>query len=312
MNSKRVNWLFLSIILIDLAWQVLILVLAFVFGISFNIGMLAGLALSQFMLFGPAIVCLLLSQRHSEQKVRFSDLIGFHKIKISSFFMIILYTILITPMSLVINAISMLFVENTVSAISEGLLTMPFPLTLFMVSIFGPFSEEFVFRGVVYNGYKNSSSVFWSVILSALLFGLMHMNFNQAAYAIALGIMFALLVEATGSIWSSMIAHMLFNAPSVFTIYFQSEASAEAVLTNDDLLMVIGPYMIAAVICTALAGCVLVWLAKNENREEQFGSIWVRRKEKKEKLISIPLIIAIILCLIFMSLEWFLQWIFRF
>lgn len=219
---------------------------------------------------------------------------------------------LITPLSMVLNAISMLFVENAVNAMSDSILAMPFPVMLFMIAMFGPFSEEFVFRGVVLNGYKRSSSVFLSIICSALLFGLMHMNFNQAIYATAMGIMFALVVEATGSLWSSVIAHMLFNVPSVFTIYLQPEESAEMVLTNEDLLMVIGPYMIAAVVCTALAGCVLVWLAKNENREEYFGSIWDRRKEKKEKLVSVPLIIAVVLCLILMSLEWILQLIFRF
>lgn len=312
MNSKRVNWLFLSIIVIDVIWQALVLVLFLIFGIAFDINMLANLAISQLILSGPAIVCLVLSQRSSDQKTNFGDLLGFHKIKISSFFMIILYTMLITPLSMVLNAISMLFVENAVNAMSDSILAMPFPVMLFMIAMFGPFSEEFVFRGVVLNGYKRSSSVFLSIICSALLFGLMHMNFNQAIYATAMGIMFALVVEATGSLWSSVIAHMLFNVPSVFTIYLQPEESAEMVLTNEDLLMVIGPYMIAAVVCTALAGCVLVWLAKNENREEYFGSIWDRRKEKKEKLVSVPLIIAVVLCLILMSLEWILQLIFRF
>ncbi|MCM1040575.1 MAG: CPBP family intramembrane metalloprotease [Roseburia sp.] len=306
MNSKRANRLFLSIILIDLTFQVLVYVLFFGFGRSLEIGAFANLAISQLMLFGPALICLILSRRNAEQKIKLSDQLGFHKIKLSSFFMIILYTLLITPMSTVLNAISMLFAENAVDALSESIIMMPFPVMFFMIAMFGPFSEEFVFRGVIYNGYKNSSSVLRAVICSALLFGLMHLNFNQAVYAIAIGIMFALLVEATGSLWASVTAHMLFNMPSVFTLYLRPEESADMVLTNDNLIMIIGPYLIVAVVCTALAWCVLVWLAKNEGREEQFGSIWARRKEKKEKLTSVPLIIAIIICLLLMSMEWIL------
>ena len=306
MNSKRVNRLFLSIILINLAFQVGILVLALGFDIWADIGIVPNLAISQLMLLVPAFAALMLSRRKMPVKTRISDQLGFHKIKISSFFMIILYTILIMPLSSAINAISMLFVENTVDAISDTIMLMPFPVMLFMIAMFGPFCEELVFRGIVFGGYRNSVSVFKAVICSALLFGLMHMNFNQAAYAVAIGIMFALVVEATGSLWSSVIAHMLFNAPTVFMVYLRPEVSAEAVVTTDDLLMIIGPYLIAAVISTSIAMCVLVWLAKNENREEHFRSIWTCRKEKKEKLITVSLIIAIVLCLAFMSLEWFL------
>lgn len=306
MNSKRVNRLFLSIVLIDLTWMILSYVLFYGFRISLNIGVVAQLAISQGMIFVPALICLMLSRRKEEQKTKISEMLGFHKIKISSFFMIILYTILLNPLSAALNAISMLFAENAVDALSDSVIMMPLPVMLFMIAMFGPFSEEFVVRGVMFSGYKKSSSVFWAVICSALLFGLLHMNINQAIYATALGIMFALLVEATGSLWSSVIAHMLFNAPSVFSMYYQSEKSAEAVLTNENLIMIIGPCLIAAAVCTSLAVCILVWLAKNENREEYFGSIWMRRKEKKEKLISIPLIIAVTICLIILSLEFIL------
>ena len=58
------------------------------------------------------------------------------------------------------------------------------------------------------------------VLLSSLLFGLMHMNFNQAPYAFALGVAMAVLVEATGSLWSSVLMHVIFNAQSVLLMYF--------------------------------------------------------------------------------------------
>ena len=55
--------------------------------------------------------------------------------------------------------------------------------------------------------------------LSALIFGLLHLNFNQMPYAVYLGIVFALMVEATGSIYTSMLMHFLLNGFNV-TINF--------------------------------------------------------------------------------------------
>lgn len=39
----------------------------------------------------------------------------------------------------------------------------------------------------------------------------MHMNFNQMAYAVVIGLIFGFVVEATGSIIPTMIMHFLIN-----------------------------------------------------------------------------------------------------
>lgn len=310
MNSRKVNWVFLILILLDMATIVLMLVLYIQGSTLVDINIVANLLLSQMTLLTPALLFALASRKKTATG-HFNELLGFRKIKISSFFMILLFTYLIMPLTTALNAISMLFVDNAVNAISGEVLEMSFPVMLFMIGMFGPFSEEFVFRGVIFQGYKNSGSVFQSIFWSALLFGLMHLNFNQAAYAIAIGILFGLLVEATGSLWSSVIAHMVFNSHQVCLMYL-SEFFAldfiaeEAALTQDVLIAAIGPYLIIAAVATPLAVCVLVWLSKNEKREIEFRSIWACRKVKKEAMVSIPLIIAIVISLAYMSLDWIL------
>lgn len=312
MNGKKVNWLYLCITLIYFGVMIL-LSAAVIMGISIPIGIGANFILSEMMILLPGLLFMVVSRMNRESG-SFNEMLDFHKIKISSFFMVLLFTILLMPMSTALNAISMLFVENEVNAISGAVLDMPFPVMLFLIGISGPFCEEFVFRGIVFRGYKNSGSVFWSIFWSALLFGLMHMNFNQAAYAIALGIMFALLVEATGSLWSSVIAHMFFNSQEVCLMYLMEYVlpagyakGAADTLTNEMLVAAIGPYLIVAVVSTALAGCVLVWLAKNQGREEKLRGIWTRRKEHREYLVSIPLIVAIVLSLAYMCFELVLE-----
>ena len=308
MNSKKVNWLFLCLILTHIIVELLILVPYLMFEGMPDISLAAGLILSQAMIMIPSLLFMMAPKTKMETG-SFNEMLGYHKIKISSFFMIILFTFLSMPLASVLNAISMLFVENTVDAMSDEVLQMPFALMLFLIGIFGPFCEEFVFRGVIFRGYKNSGPVFWSVFWSGLLFGLMHLNFNQAPYAFALGIMFGLLAEATGSLWSSAIAHMVINSQQVCLMYlleYLPDSYTSGTLTQGELIGVIGPYLIAAAIATPLAICVLFWLAKNENREDSWRNLWACRKEKREKFVSIPLIIAIVICLAYMSLEWIL------
>lgn len=309
MNNKKVNWLYLCIILANYALLIMLIFLA-ILGKSLNIGIVANLFVSQAIMLVPALIFAITSYMDSGA-VSFNELLGFHKIKISTLFMVILFTFLIMPMTSTINSISMLFVDNAVNAISDEVLKMPFLVMLFMIGIFAPFSEEFIFRGIIFRGYKNSGSVLQAIIWSAILFGMMHLNFNQAAYATAMGIMCALIVEASGSLWSSVIVHMVFNTPSVCVMYlaeffqpgYYSDGNMEEALTNEDLIALIGPELLIAIIGMALAVCVLVWIAKNENRSEHLKNIWIRRKENKGFIISIPLIIAIVLCLIYMCLE---------
>ncbi len=311
MNSKKVNGLFLCLILADIAVLLLMIVYYRLFGSIPDIPIAPSLMLSQAIILIPTLLFMLASKKKTETG-SFNDMLGYHKIKISSFFMIILFTFLSMPLSSVLNAISMLFVENEVEAMSGDILHMPFLLMLFLIGIFGPFSEEFVFRGVIFRGYKNSGPVFWSVFWSGLLFGLMHLNFNQTPYAFALGIMFGLLVEATGSLWSSVIAHVVINSQQVCLMYlleYLPDSYSSGTVTQGELLGMIGPYMIAAAVATPLAICVLFWLAKNENREEHWRNIWACRKEKREKFVSIPLIIAIVISLahmmgLIMALAW--------
>ena len=118
--------------------------------------------------------------------------------------MIILYTFLMGPLTTLLNAISMLFVDNAVVSISGGVLNLPFLLTFFLMAVFGPVCEELCFRGVVYRGYLKSGNVVGAVLLSSLLFGLMHMNFNQAPYAFAIGVSMAAATARMQALQSSV------------------------------------------------------------------------------------------------------------
>ena len=221
MTSKRTNWLFLTIILVHFG------VIGFLIfgGDLLPDSLVLNFLLSQGILVVPTMIFLLVSGRRGA----FPE---FHKVKISTLLMIALCTFLIMPLVTVLNTLTMFFTENAVAALEGDIIRTPFPAMLFMIGIFGPFCEEFVFRGVIYGSYRRSggygnnmrytgarSHGISAVLLSSALFGLMHMNFNQALYAFAIGIFLALLVEAAGSLWASVFCHMFFNSCQVVLMY---------------------------------------------------------------------------------------------
>ena len=304
MNRKKSNWLFLTIILVHFAVVAFLLMM----GDKIPFGIIANLIVSEGIIIVPALFFLFLSGS------KWNGILRFHKIKISSAFMILLFTFLIMPLVTVLNTVSMFFTENAIVPLEEEILGVTFPVMLFLIGIFGPFCEEFVFRGMVYGGYVKSGSRFWAILLSALLFGLMHMNFNQAIYAFAIGIMLSLLMEATGSLWAPMLCHMIFNSEQVCLMYLStkvlglvSEQELESVqMTQESLIVALSGYLIIAAITTPIAFCVLAWISKNEGREEALKQIWTGRGEKKEYMVTVPLVIAVVLCLAYMSLEFIL------
>lgn len=304
MNSKKSNWLFLTIILVHLAVVVFLLLE----GSRISFGILTNLIVSEGIIMAPALLFLAFAGKGR------GGILGFGKIKLSTFFMIVLFTFLIMPLVTVLNAVSMFFTENAVASMEQDITGAAFPMMLFMIGIFGPFCEEFVFRGVLYSGYKQSGSRLGAILLSALLFGLMHMNVNQAIYAFAIGILLALLVEATGSLWASMVCHMVFNSEQVCLMYLSGkilsalpgQEMAAAELTTESLMAALSVYLMIAAVTTPIACCVLAWIAKNEKREAALKGIWAQRGETKEYLVSVPLIIAVVLCLAYMSLEFIL------
>lgn len=76
--------------------------------------------------------------------------------------------------------------------------------------------EELFFRKAVLNASKKFGTIF-AIIISSVLFGLIHLNFYQAIGAILAGVIFAIITLKTGSILPSIILHAFGNSYSFFT-----------------------------------------------------------------------------------------------
>lgn len=278
-RAKGVNRLFLVLVLLSAAGP-------FLFGrFLANLTFYQSTAVSQALYFVPVLIYIGLNRGEILEELQLRPL------KPSAVLLILLLCMLLEPVMSWLNLCSMFFAENYMASSMMELDGMAVGRNLMYIAVVPALAEEFMFRGVFYHGYRKSG-VWKAAFCSGLCFGLLHMNLNQFFYAFVLGMVFALLVEATGSIVSSVFAHFLINANSVMLLAVQSElealtGSAELsdaasetleLFTGEELLTVFGVYTVLALICGAMAFGVLKLIAGRSGRKEHMQSVWGRKK----------------------------------
>ena len=123
------------------------------------------------------------------------------------------------------------------------------------------FFEEFLMRGGVLGSYMSTGRVRAGVLLSALVFGLMHMNATQFFYATIIGIVLGLLYALTGSIWPGVLFHLLNNGVNTFAQLMDQKGYGNVI----DIVYPIfrgfsDPLHTVILVGAALIGLPLAWL----------------------------------------------------
>ena len=104
---------------------------------------------------------------------------------------------------------------------SETMTSYPFwllILNLIFTAVLPGICEETAHRGLLLKGFCPSNPRF-AIIISSLLFGLLHMNIEQFFYATLIGIVLGFVTTISESIYPAMIIHFTNNALSVFMSY---------------------------------------------------------------------------------------------
>jgi hypothetical protein len=95
--------------------------------------------------------------------------------------------------------------------------------------------EELFFRGMVMNAFEGRFGYRFAALLSALLFGIFHFNLANFLGPILLGVLFAWLVQVTGSIFAGMVGHAVNNGFAVILSYLITRGQGVAMETGPDL-----------------------------------------------------------------------------
>jgi membrane protease YdiL (CAAX protease family) len=102
------------------------------------------------------------------------------------------------------------------------------PATILMVAIIGPAAEELTIRGLLLDWLRQKMAVWPAILMSALIFGLLHgvalhsgaSGLLQLGFRIALGIVFAYLAVRYRSLLPSFALHATFNGLAVVAAAF--------------------------------------------------------------------------------------------
>lgn len=95
------------------------------------------------------------------------------------------------------------------------------PITsLLQVCIIAPIIEEILMRGFVLNGLKNTYGMVIALVVSSILFAILHFNMVQTLSALIVGIILGLLYIKTDCIFCCIIAHCGYNLLSYMVMVY--------------------------------------------------------------------------------------------
>jgi len=137
---------------------------------------------------------------------------------------------------------------------------------LLMVALLPGIFEEVAHRGLIYAGYKKCGWKF--VLVSALLFSLMHQNIVQTGYTFFDGCIIALTMFYTGSIWPGIFMHIFNNALSVLNEYISQNGGVFNFINviRSWLSTTTGGFIVS-VFCIILASVLLFFMFSRLRRD---------------------------------------------
>ena len=265
---------------------------------------------SQCILLIPAIVYVFV------MKIDIIKCIPYRKIKVLDAISSLFIGYCLIPLILLINVISSLFSTNYLNSSTEDIVKYPFLIQLLIMAVMPIIAEEFVFRGLFYHSYRKNG-ILGAAVLSGLVFGAIHLNINQFCYAFVMGIIFALMVEVTGSMFSSMIAHFAVNSYSIIMLKIVSSMENISGQTNIDTTEVMAQYsttivivqlvmlIIMTVIFLSIAFLLFMAMAKRNGRWEYLKENLKKgfKPQNNEHFITIPLVATLIAAFVFMIIQ---------
>lgn len=170
------------------------------------------------------------------------------------------------------------------------------------VSVLPALVEEFAFRGVILNVLRKYSDGL-AILVSAVLFGLMHGNFTQIPFAFVVGLILGYVAVKTNSLIPGIIIHFLNNANSVTLTLLETNTDLSDAVINSI-------YIIILLIISILAISSFITLSKNHKGffKTHNADDTIAFKEKVKTIcVSPTIIIFSVFCLVEAIMMLFLE-----
>lgn len=150
--------------------------------------------------------------------------------------------------------------------------------------------EEFALRSVTMQPLRKYGD-FFAIIMTALVFGLMHRNAVQGIFAFIAGAVFGYIAVATNSVWPAVIVHALNNGFSVLINVLME--------INEEKANRVYALVISIVMVTGILSAVLFFVIGDRNKPKNKMPFLPLKEKCSSFFINIPMIISFIIMILY-------------
>lgn len=128
-------------------------------------------------------------------------------------------------LTLIITALAMLFLKfvdygQPQDVGFNGINTqVEYIMAFIMLVVIAPIAEELLFRGYLLGKLRKYTKLWIAILITSVLFGLVHFAWNVGLDTFALSIVLCLLRVVSGSLWPSIMLHMLKNGVAYYFLF---------------------------------------------------------------------------------------------
>jgi membrane protease YdiL (CAAX protease family) len=113
------------------------------------------------------------------------------------------------------------------------------PLGIISICVIGPICEELIFRGGITRDLLKQYNPMKAIIISSLIFSIVHFNPAQMLPAFVVGIILALIYYWSKSVIPGMIIHIMFNSFTVILMNDKLDSFSDIVGTSTFVIMLV-------------------------------------------------------------------------
>lgn len=162
-------------------------------------------------------------------------------------------------------------------------------LAIVLVGIIPAVVEEFIFRGVILNGLRKWDK--WpAILISALMFCLMHGSVVQFTYTLILGVVLGWVMWETRALWLTILMHFINNAVVITAMFITEQQGIPNVLptalSTADILYAVGMMLVA--VALVIAVFILIKRLKSKETDAVISSTGKSEQTVVQSVSQLP------------------------
>ncbi len=130
-----------------------------------------------------------------------------------------------------------------------------FAVLTLIISVGPGLGEEMFFRGIILRSFRITMPAWGAVVLSSLLFAVLHMNMLQGVGVMLIGLYLGFVALSTGSVWPGVAAHTLNNLLCALFARYDSEGAGSVWETGHSAWVLLAAAGVTAASVIALRAC---------------------------------------------------------